>query len=197
MQMKCPPPVYTHSEARGQGPPTPVISFWCFAPGLAMQDLLEQGVGSVILTSGSLAPLESFACELQMTFNIRLENPHVIKPQQVWAGVVQQGPMGHKLNSSFKVGMWKCTRATRSFEIHGQDALFFSSLWTCFHCSASTNNFVHLKIRRRNNASNKSTRSSNNSTRSSKYNNKLCKQKNKLCRHIRPATPPSTSAISA
>ena len=41
------------------------ISFWCFNSGVAMRDLLKQGVRSVILTSGTLAPLPSLAVELQ------------------------------------------------------------------------------------------------------------------------------------
>jgi hypothetical protein len=41
------------------------LSFWCFNSGVAMRDLLKQGVRSVILTSGTLAPLPSLALELQ------------------------------------------------------------------------------------------------------------------------------------
>ena len=41
------------------------ISFWCFNSGVAMRELLRQGVRSVILTSGTLAPLPSLAAELQ------------------------------------------------------------------------------------------------------------------------------------
>lgn len=34
-------------------------------------------------------------------FPIRLENPHVVSPNQVWVGVVPNGPSGGLLNSSF------------------------------------------------------------------------------------------------
>lgn len=43
-----------------------VLSFWCFSPGFSMQELLGQGVRSIILTSGTLSPLSSFTCEMQM-----------------------------------------------------------------------------------------------------------------------------------
>jgi len=33
---------------------------------------------------------------------IRLENPHVIRAEQVWVGVLERGPQGHVLNSSYK-----------------------------------------------------------------------------------------------
>jgi hypothetical protein len=34
--------------------------------------------------------MESFAYELQLSFPVRLENPHVIKDEQVWVGVVRK-----------------------------------------------------------------------------------------------------------
>ena len=48
-----------------------------------MKDLVEEGVRCVILTSGTLAPLNSFAAELQVPFPITLENPHIIGSNQV------------------------------------------------------------------------------------------------------------------
>lgn len=40
-------------------------------------------VHSVILTSGTLSPMRSFAAELQLEFPIRLENAHIVDPSQV------------------------------------------------------------------------------------------------------------------
>lgn len=57
---------------------------------------------SIILTSGTLSPMESFAHELQLPFPVQLQNPHIIAPSQVWAGVVPIGPSGHTLNSSYQ-----------------------------------------------------------------------------------------------
>ncbi len=48
-----------------------------------MRQLAAMHVRSVLLTSGTLAPLDSFAHELQLPFKISLENPHVIDPSQV------------------------------------------------------------------------------------------------------------------
>lgn len=33
---------------------------------------------------------------------MRLENPHVITPNQIWAGVVPAGPSGFSFNSSYR-----------------------------------------------------------------------------------------------
>lgn len=48
-----------------------------------MRQLAAMQVRSVLLTSGTLSPLDSFAHELQLPFRISLENPHVIDPSQV------------------------------------------------------------------------------------------------------------------
>ncbi|XP_071521047.1 regulator of telomere elongation helicase 1 homolog [Panulirus ornatus] len=79
-----------------------VISYWCFNPGFGMKDLAEQGVKCIILTSGTLSPIDSFTSELQVPFPIQLENPHIIQQHQVWVGTVCKGPDGFNLNSSFK-----------------------------------------------------------------------------------------------
>ena len=71
-------------QGRGGGPAVPTLSYWCFQPGMAMRALLATGVRSVLLTSGTLSPLASFAAELQVPFRVQLENPHVIAREQVW-----------------------------------------------------------------------------------------------------------------
>ena len=59
-------------------------------------------VRCTILTSGTLAPLDSFAQELHLGPMVTLENPHVIQPEQAWVGVVPTGPQGHALNSRYE-----------------------------------------------------------------------------------------------
>ncbi|XP_020535309.1 regulator of telomere elongation helicase 1 homolog isoform X1 [Jatropha curcas] len=78
------------------------LSWWCFNPGIALEEFSRLGVGSIILTSGTLSPMDSFAQELKLNFPIRLENPHVISSNQIWAGVVPAGPSGRSFNSSYR-----------------------------------------------------------------------------------------------
>ncbi|GMP34826.1 hypothetical protein CsSME_00007536 [Camellia sinensis var. sinensis] len=78
------------------------LSWWCFNPGIAMEEFSKLGVGSIILTSGTLSPLDSFAQEFKLEFPVRLENPHVISTNQIWAGVVPAGPSGYSFNSSYR-----------------------------------------------------------------------------------------------
>ncbi|KAK7837842.1 regulator of telomere elongation helicase 1 like protein [Quercus suber] len=78
------------------------LSWWCFNPGIALEEFHKLDVGSIILTSGTLSPMDSFAQELKLEFPVRLENPHVITPSQIWAGVVSAGPSCCSFNSSYR-----------------------------------------------------------------------------------------------
>ena len=67
-----------------------------------MHDLENLGIRNIILTSGTLSPLESFAFEMQIPFPIRLENSHIISPSQIWIGVIKSGPTNKKLNCNYE-----------------------------------------------------------------------------------------------
>ncbi|KAM9057199.1 regulator of telomere elongation helicase 1 isoform 3-T3 [Megaptera novaeangliae] len=86
------------TAARKQGK---VLSYWCFSPGHSMRELVRQGVRTLILTSGTLAPVSSFTLEMQIPFPVCLENPHVIDKHQIWVGIVPKGPDGAQLSSAF------------------------------------------------------------------------------------------------
>ncbi|RYG94678.1 hypothetical protein EON65_57120 [archaeon] len=72
---------------------------WCMNAAVAFTDTV-QDCHSVILTSGTLAPLDSFASELGTSFPIRLEASHVINlSKQLFAGVFHTY-MGKSLDGS-------------------------------------------------------------------------------------------------
>ncbi|CAD8198204.1 unnamed protein product [Paramecium pentaurelia] len=54
------------------------LNMWCLDPSLAFKKLLSQNIHSIILTSGTLSPMESWQSELKMEFQIQLSNKHVI-----------------------------------------------------------------------------------------------------------------------
>lgn len=78
-----------------------ILNYWCFNPGFGMANLINRNVHSIILTSGTLAPLKPLISELALDVNFQLENPHVIKPTQVLARIISQGPDGTPLNANF------------------------------------------------------------------------------------------------
>ncbi|XP_026553539.1 regulator of telomere elongation helicase 1 [Pseudonaja textilis] len=79
-----------------------ILSYWCFSPGFSMQELVRQGVRSIILTSGTLSPLSTFALEMQIPFPVSLENPHVIDEHQICVGIITKGPDGALLSSTYE-----------------------------------------------------------------------------------------------
>lgn len=79
-----------------------ILSYWCFSPGFGMKQLLEQNVRSIILTSGTLAPLKPLISELGIPIGVQLENPHIVKSNQICVKIIGQGPDGVQLNSNYQ-----------------------------------------------------------------------------------------------
>ncbi|GFU30407.1 regulator of telomere elongation helicase 1 homolog [Nephila pilipes] len=88
--------------ARSKKKPSWKLDCWCFSPELGMRDIVDRGVHSIILTSGTLSPLGPMINELGVSFPVQLENPHIIKDNQIFVGVVTCGPDGTPLNSSYQ-----------------------------------------------------------------------------------------------
>lgn len=79
-----------------------VLSYWCFSPGFGMKQLLDQNVRSIILTSGTLAPLKPLISELGIPIGVQLENPHIVKNNQICVKIISQGPDAVPLNSNYQ-----------------------------------------------------------------------------------------------
>ncbi|XP_042348156.1 regulator of telomere elongation helicase 1 isoform X2 [Plectropomus leopardus] len=90
--------VWASSSSKKQGN---ILSYWCFSPGFSMQDLVNQGVRCIILTSGTLSPLTSFTSEMRIKFPVSLENSHVIERDQIFVAIIEQGPDGVPLSSAY------------------------------------------------------------------------------------------------
>jgi hypothetical protein len=67
-----------------------------------MAELAELKVRSILVTSGTLSPLESYALELGLSFPNRLENPHIISEHQIHVRVIGRGVSKKLLNSSYE-----------------------------------------------------------------------------------------------
>ncbi|KAJ1911507.1 hypothetical protein IWQ60_010100 [Tieghemiomyces parasiticus] len=78
------------------------VAFWCMNPGIAFRPVAQM-CRSVVLTSGTLSPMNTFSSELQITFPLSVEAGHVIKEDQTWVGVLPVGPMGHELKGIYSV----------------------------------------------------------------------------------------------
>ncbi|KRY10364.1 Fanconi anemia group J -like protein, partial [Trichinella patagoniensis] len=78
------------------------INFWCMNPGVIFQDI-SSSARSVILASGTLAPLKTYANELGLPFQYLLEAPHVILPDRVWIGAIGVGPKHVPLKATYQL----------------------------------------------------------------------------------------------
>ena len=78
------------------------LGYWCFSAGVTMRDILQQGVRNIVLASGTLSPMSSWSIEMEMKFEVVLENEHVISDEQIFAAVLRRGPRGTVLNSSYR-----------------------------------------------------------------------------------------------
>ncbi|XP_020576572.1 Fanconi anemia group J protein homolog [Phalaenopsis equestris] len=78
------------------------LSLWCLNPAVVFKEIADLSL-SVILTSGTLSPLNSFSSELGVRFDTCMEAPHVINAEsQLWAAVVSSGVGNIQLNASYR-----------------------------------------------------------------------------------------------
>ncbi|KAM4130138.1 hypothetical protein ACJW30_01G078200 [Castanea mollissima] len=81
---------------------THTFSLWCLNPAVVFRDIADLSL-SVILTSGTLSPMNTFSSELGVQFGTCLEAPHVIDVEsQVWSAIIPTGPGNYPLNASYK-----------------------------------------------------------------------------------------------
>ena len=78
-----------------------VLSYWCFAPSLAMHELAALKVRSILVTSGTLSPLPSYSLELGLPFPHTIENSHIISKDQISVRVIGKGVSGKTLTSTY------------------------------------------------------------------------------------------------
>ncbi|XP_053941138.1 Fanconi anemia group J protein isoform X2 [Cuculus canorus] len=89
-----------HKRGSRQKTVVRMLNFWCLNPAVAFSDLSD--VRTIVLTSGTLSPMDSFSSELGVKFSIQLEANHVIRNSQVWVGTIGTGPNSRKLCATFQ-----------------------------------------------------------------------------------------------
>lgn len=72
------------------------------SPSVAIKSLQKCGIHNLIITSGTLSPLESFEYEMDIRFLTKLQNSHVINPNQLSIQIISKDPNGNELCSSFE-----------------------------------------------------------------------------------------------
>ena len=78
-----------------------ILSLFCFNPGFAFNELLDLRDNGIIITSGTLSPIQSLESELKCQFSIKLENKHVIDQDQVNFSILPYSPRVKNLTYAF------------------------------------------------------------------------------------------------
>eukprot|EP01022_Parablepharisma_sp_SALTPOND_P000088 TRINITY_DN1003_c0_g1_i10.p1 TRINITY_DN1003_c0_g1~~TRINITY_DN1003_c0_g1_i10.p1 ORF type:complete len:945 (+),score=123.31 TRINITY_DN1003_c0_g1_i10:294-3128(+) len=92
----------TSSEMQRKKVDARSLKAFCFNPGLAFLELLKANPRSIILTSGTLSPMESLERELRISFPIKLESTHVIAEDQAFIQVVTRDQQGSLFNFNYQ-----------------------------------------------------------------------------------------------
>ncbi|KAL0235850.1 hypothetical protein GEMRC1_002432 [Eukaryota sp. GEM-RC1] len=82
-----------------------VLSYWCFSGSVVMRSLYQAENNkprSILLASGTLSPLPALKCELGIPFGVEFQGEHIVDPKRVLVLVVDRGPEGVLLDSSYK-----------------------------------------------------------------------------------------------
>ena len=79
------------------------MDFWCLNPGITFQSIVDElKPVSILLTSGTLSPIESYEAELKIPFEVKLSCKHVIDPEkQILVRVVKNSLNRYNLNFNY------------------------------------------------------------------------------------------------
>ena len=69
-----------------------ILHIYCLNPSVGFEKVLNQQLHSIIITSGTLAPIDSMESELMHNFDYKLENTHVIDDSQFRFCVLTSSP---------------------------------------------------------------------------------------------------------
>lgn len=79
------------------------IDFWCLNPGITFKQIVQELKPiSIVLTSGTMSPMDSYEAELKIDFKLKLSCRHVIDPEkQVFVRVVKNSLNRQLFNFSY------------------------------------------------------------------------------------------------
>ncbi|CAH1389775.1 unnamed protein product [Nezara viridula] len=88
-----------------------VVNYWCFNPGFSLNNVMINTIHSLILTSGTLAPIASFVKEMSLTSPVIAECTHIVSKDQVFVCQVEVGPRNIQLKCNYanrqNIGYWQ------------------------------------------------------------------------------------------
>ena len=78
-----------HNPGKSYEASKKVLGYICLNPSYIFKQIANKKPRSIILTSGTLSPMDSFQDELRSNFAVKLENQHAIEKSQLMVNVIQ------------------------------------------------------------------------------------------------------------
>lgn len=79
-----------------------IFHYWCFNAGVAMRYLQSRNCRSILLASGTLAPMNTFLSTMGISFDVRLESGHCARDEQLVVGALTKGPNKSELLGTYQ-----------------------------------------------------------------------------------------------
>ncbi|OHT08396.1 hypothetical protein TRFO_23166 [Tritrichomonas foetus] len=73
---------------------TGIINIYCFSPAVAFKQIVDLIPKTIILTSGTISPFDTFMESFKFKFPIILENPHIASPDNLFVAISTHGKAG-------------------------------------------------------------------------------------------------------
>ena len=80
-----------------------VLHIFCLNPGFGFKMVMDLKLYSTIITSGTLAPIDSLESELKYNFNVKLENNHVISDEQFHFCLLTSSAFNNNIEFNFNI----------------------------------------------------------------------------------------------
>ncbi|XP_053201698.1 regulator of telomere elongation helicase 1 homolog isoform X2 [Panonychus citri] len=91
----------TKRESTDQRKPW-TLYLWCLSASIGLNSLQKKGAHCTIITSGTLAPLQSFQIELETPFPVILQNRHIINESQIGIYTLSLAYNNIRYNTSYE-----------------------------------------------------------------------------------------------
>ena len=80
-----------------------ILHIFCFNPGFGYKMVMDFKLYSTIITSGTLAPIDTMESELKFNFNVKLENNHVISDDQFHFCLLTSSALNNNIEFNFNI----------------------------------------------------------------------------------------------
>ncbi|OQR72821.1 Fanconi anemia group J protein-like [Tropilaelaps mercedesae] len=92
--------IHDFNNKKSNATPEVLLSIYCLNPAVGFVDIKDK-LHSLVVASGTLSPMKSFKCELDMPFPISVSLNHVIAPSQMFARIATRGPNKRELKCDY------------------------------------------------------------------------------------------------